>query len=190
MSDANCSKSVSINAISPGTISGGGTLCAPFDAAEFASETPGSGGGPITYQWQRRTGTDPFADIGGATLATYDAPAVTAATDFRRVATSTLNMVPCAAISNELRVTPNAVTAGTISGGGTLCAPFDADAFASETPGSGGGPITYQWQRRTGTDPFADIGGATLATYDAPVVAVVTDFRRVATSTLNMVPCA
>jgi hypothetical protein len=185
---------VSPNAIVPGMIAGGGTLCSPFDPVAFTSTTSGSGGGTISYQWQiSTTSADAgFANIGGATLATYDAGVVSVPTWFRRVATSTLNDVPCADNSNVLMVTPNAIVPGVIAGSQTLCSPFDPVAFTSTTPGSGGGTISYQWQMSTTSADagFANIGGATLATYDAGVVSVPTWFRRVATSTLNDVPCA
>jgi hypothetical protein len=89
-------------------------------------------------------------------------------------------------------VSPNAIDPGVIAGSQTLCSPFDPDAFTNTTSGSGDGAITYQWQMSTtiAVAGFSDIGGATSATYDAGVVAVVTWFRRVATSTLNSVPCA
>ncbi|HLF53273.1 hypothetical protein, partial [Flavobacterium sp.] len=185
---------VTVNDISPGVIAGSQTLCTPFNPVAFTSTTPGSGGGTITYQWQMSTtgcGSG-FTDIVGATSATYDAPAVTVVTYFRRVATSTLNGTPCYDNSNCLTVTPNAINPGVIAGSQTLCAPFDPVAFTNTTPGSGDGAITYQWQMSTTGcgSGFADIVGATSATYDAPAVAVVTYFRRVATSTLNGVPCS
>ena len=185
---------LTVNNVSPGVIAGNQTLCAPFDPVAFTSTTPGSGGGTISYQWQKSTTSESagFADIPGATAATYDAPAVAVQTWFRRMATSTLNTVPCADNSNVLMVSPNAIVPGVIAGSQTLCAPFNPDAFTSTTPGSGGGAISYQWQMSTtsATEGFANIGGATAATYDAGVVSVPTWFRRVATSTLNDVPCA
>ncbi|PKP11132.1 MAG: hypothetical protein CVU08_13045, partial [Bacteroidetes bacterium HGW-Bacteroidetes-3] len=68
---------VTVNSIVPGVIAGSQTLCAPFDPVAFTSTTPGSGGGTITYQWQMSTtsASAGFANIGGATLATYDAGA-------------------------------------------------------------------------------------------------------------------
>ena len=185
---------VNSNNISPGVIAGNQTLCSPFDPVAFTSTTPGTGGGTISYQWQMSTtsAVAGFANIGGATLATYDAGVVSVPTWFRRVATSTLNDVPCADNSNVLLVSPNAIVPGVIAGSQTLCSPFDPVAFTSTTPGSGGGTISYQWQMSTTSADagFANIGGATLATYDAGVVSVPTWFRRVATSTLNDVPCA
>ena len=82
-------------------------------------------------------------------------------------------------------VTPTGINPGEIAGSQTLCSPFDPAAFTSVTPGSDHGTITYQWQSSiiSGVTGFANIVGATSATYDAPAVAVTTYFRRVATST-------
>ncbi|TDD73691.1 Ig-like domain-containing protein [Flavobacterium caseinilyticum] len=183
-----------VNVISPGTIDGSQTLCTPFDPVAFTSTTPATGTGTLTYQWQISTTgcTGTWTDIANATLATYDAPAVTVITNFRRVATSTLNGVACPAISNCLTVTPNNVTSGSIAGDQTLCTPFDPIAFTSTTAGTGSGPVTYQWQISTTgcTGTWTNIANATAAIYDAPTVAVTTYFRRVTTSTLNGVLCS
>ncbi|WP_157802072.1 T9SS type A sorting domain-containing protein [Flavobacterium sp. 1] len=187
-----------VNTVNPGVIAGNQTLCTPFDPAAFTNTTPGSGsaGGEITYQWQiSTTGCDgTWANIQGATSATYDAGAVAVITNFRRVATATLNGVTCSANSNCLIVTPNPITPGAIAGDQIGCSPFDAAAFTSTTPGSstGAGVISYQWQiSTTGCDgTWANIQGATSATYDAPSVTAITNFRRVATSTLNGVACS
>ncbi|MBW4362843.1 hypothetical protein, partial [Flavobacterium taihuense] len=175
----------------PGEIAGSQTLCAPFNPAAFTSVTPGSDHGTISYQWQSSTDGTTFTNIAGATSATYDAPAVAVKTWFRRVATSD---VGCAGNSNVLTVTPNDIAPGTIAGDQTLCSPFDPAAFTSTTVGSStnGGVISYQWQwSTTGCEgSWSDISGATSATYNAGVVSVITNFRRVATSTLNGVACS
>jgi hypothetical protein len=183
---------VTVNNITPGSITGDQTLCTPFDPPAFGS-VAATGSGVITYQWQSNTTgcTGTWANITGATAATYDAPAVTVTTYYRRVATSTLNGVACAANSNCLTVTVNNINPGSLTGYQTLCAPFDPAVFGS-VAATGSGVITYQWQSNTtgcgGT--FANITGATAATYDAPAVTVTTYYRRVATSTLNGVACA
>ncbi|AOW09626.1 hypothetical protein EM308_08985 [Flavobacterium gilvum] len=202
-SDVGCSANSNVlvvtpNDITPGTIAGNQTLCTPFDPAAFTNTTPGSttNGGTISYQWQMSTngceGT--WTNIQGATSATYDAGAVSVITNFRRVATSTLNGVMCSANSNCLTVTPNPITPGVIAGSQIGCTPFDAVAFTSTTPGSstGVGVISYQWQMSTNgcEGTWANILGATSATFDPPAVSVITNYRRVATSTLNGVMCS
>jgi hypothetical protein len=189
---------VTPNPISPGVIAGDQTLCSPFDPAAFSSTTLGSttGAGVITYQWQSSTtsAVAGFSNIAGATSVTYDAPAVAVKTWFLRIATSTLNSVPCSANSNVLVVTPNAVTAGAIAGNQSICSGGDPIAFTNSTSGTGGGTITYQWQSGTGTcatATFSNIAGATSATFDVPAgLSATTSYRRTAISTLNGVPCS
>ena len=134
----------------------------------------GTGGGVITYQWQISTTgcAGSWSNIASATSATYDAPLVSVVTNFRRMATSTLNGVTCSANSNCLTVTPSGVNPGEIAGSQTLCTPFDPIAFTSTIAGSGNGVITYQWQiSTTGCDgAWSNIASATSATYDAPAV--------------------
>ena len=91
-------------------------------------------------------------------------------------------------------MTPNPVSPGVIAGDQTGCTPFDAIAFTSTTAGSttGAGLISYQWQMSTtGCDgAWTDIVGATSATYDPQAVTVITNYRRVTTSTLDGVACS
>lgn len=194
--DANtsCFEDVIVNAIDPGVIAGNQTLCTPFDPVAFTSTTDATGTGDITYQWQISTTSCAagFADIPGANNAIYDAPAVTQVTYYRRVATSTVNGVPCSDFSNCLTVTPNDTDPGVINNAQTICVGEDPAALTNVTPATGDGNISYQWQVST-TDcssGFADIPGATDATFDPGPLTVTTYYRRTATSTLNGVTCS
>src|SRR5205823_870470 len=87
---------VTVNPVTPGTISADQTLCTGGNPAIFTSVTAATGSGSITYQWQLSTTScgAGFSDIAGATAATYDPPAgLTQTTYYHRVATSTLNGV-------------------------------------------------------------------------------------------------
>ncbi|WP_276505062.1 beta strand repeat-containing protein, partial [Terrimonas pollutisoli] len=188
---SNC-LTVTVNTVTAGTISTDQTICSGGNPAAFTS-VAATGSGTLAYQWQSSTTdcTTGFSNISGATTATYDPPTGLAVTTYyRRVATFTLSGVPCTATSNCVTVTVNTVTAGSITGTQTICGGGDADAFTS-VDATGGGTITYQWQSGTGgcAGTFTNISGATSATYDPPVLAVTTYYRRIATSTLNGVPC-
>jgi hypothetical protein len=185
---------VTPNNVSSGAIAGDQTLCSPFDPAAFTSTTAGTGSGTVTFKWQISTtgcaGT--WSDIASATSATYDAPAVSVVTNFRRVTISTLNGVVCSANSNCLTVTPNNVSSGSVAGDQKVCIGDDPAAFTSTTAGTGSGVVTYQWQSNTTgcSAAFTDIVGATSATYDPGVASVTTYYRRVTISTLNGVICS
>src|SRR5688500_19341829 len=125
-----------------------------------------------------------------ATGSTYDAQSgLTEDTKYRRVTISTLNAVMCEALSNELTVTVNNVSGGTIAADQTVCT--DPAAFTSTTDGTGDGTITYRWE--SSVSPFTTwntIGMATGSTYDAPSgLTQDTKYRRVTISTLNADVC-
>ncbi|MBK6700110.1 MAG: T9SS type A sorting domain-containing protein [Saprospiraceae bacterium] len=191
--NSNCI-TVTVHDLTPGSIAADQTICSGGDPAGFTS-VAATGSGTITYQWQSSTtgcnGT--FSNIARATSATYHAPSgLTVTTSYRRVATSTLNGVPCSATSNCITLTVNDLTPGSIAADQTICSGGDPAAFTS-VAATGSGTITYQWQSSTtgcnGT--FSNIAGATLATYDVPSgLTVTTSYRRVATSTLNGVACS
>lgn len=137
------------------TISHGGT---PNTLTESVAATGGGGG--YTYQWQSSTtsAVAGFANIGGATAATYSPGALTQTTWYRRIATTgcgsetsnaieiTVNMYVCSGSS------PSAISSGSAASGG-----------------GGGGP-TYQWEISTTSSAagFSDIGGETGATLSSP----------------------
>ncbi len=185
---------VYVNTVTGGTVGSDETLCGNNPAA-FTITTPATGLGTLTYQWQSNTTGcgGSWANIPGATSATYDAPAgVTVTTYYKRVTTSTHNSVSCTADSNCITVTANSVTSGTISGNRTVCVGGDPAAFTESVPANGTG-LTYQWQISTagGAGPWTDIPLATAATYDAPgPISVVTYFRRMAFATVNSTTCS
>lgn len=78
-------------AIDPGAVAGNQSICAGGNPAAFTSTAPGTPATSawVTYQWQQDVGcTGVFANIPGATNATYDPPAgQTVSTCFRRVVT-------------------------------------------------------------------------------------------------------
>jgi hypothetical protein len=94
-----------VNAVtSPGSVGSDQVLTSPADPALFTSISPATGVGSITYQWQSGTtgcGGGSWANIPGATAASYDAPGgLTVTTYYRRVATSTIQGSQCTDVSN------------------------------------------------------------------------------------------
>ena len=122
--NSNCI-TVTVNAVTGGTVAADETICSGGDPAAFTQTGASTGGGALTYQWQSSTTSCAagFSDIGGATATTYDPPAgLLVTTYYRRVTTSTLNAVPCTANSNCLTVTVNPDnTVGPASSSPTLC---------------------------------------------------------------------
>lgn len=164
------------------------TICNSTDPAAFTSTVAGTGGGPggtFTYQWQNASASGgPYADIGGATAATFDPTAanIAAGRFFRRRVRSG----DCADVfSNiiEFRVdTP--VLGGTIGSDQTICEtpgdPANLTNVASPTGGSNTGSYNFQWEESTtsAAGPFNTIGGATSNTFNPPAGVTTTTFYR------------
>ena len=135
------------------------TVCAPA-AATFTVAATGTG---ITYQWQVSTVAVPaYTNIAGATAATYNTGATTAAMNgnsYHVVVTGSCNTVT----SNNVTLTVN--TAAAITGqpaAQTVCNGTTA-TFTVTATGTG---ATYQWQSATAVGgPYTNIAGATSATY-------------------------
>ncbi len=192
-----CSKTsntlkVTVNNLTAGTVGADQTICSGDDAAAFTVATAATGDGTLSYQWQISTdGGAMWNDINAATDATYDEGTLTADAQYRRITTSTLDMVACTATSNVITVTVNNVTAGEVAGDQTICSTDDAAAFTEVIPSTGDGTLSYQWQISTdGGTVWNDINTATASTYDEGALSADAQYRRITTSTLNMVACS
>ncbi len=185
---------VTANAITAGAISGNRTICSGGDPAGF-TETISATGTNLNYQWQISTTTSagPWTDLIGEVNATYDPPGpITQTTYYRRIAVATVNSTSCSATSNFVTVFVNSVTPSTMAGDQSICGiSDDPTAFTVTSPASGSGSLSYQWQSNTTgcAGSWANIVGATSATYDAPNVLLTTFYRVIVTSTLNSVAC-
>jgi hypothetical protein len=189
------------------TVTGNGVFpCSGTPSIGSASVSPTSGNsgttfslsipaitsvGGVTYQWQQFNpgmGTY-FANIPGATTATYSLAGISATTYFRVIVT-------CSTTGSS--VTSNIVSA-TLSPAGTACAGIPTAGsvgtnvtsgcapsylanmyYTSSDPATGG--LFYQWQVSPDNTTWSNVSGATAALYTATVTA--TKYYRV------MVGCA
>lgn len=190
---------VYVNNVTGGAVGNDENLCNTTNPSAFTEITASTGSGALTYQWQSTTSAtgcsaaSTWNTIAFATLSTYDPPAgVVVTTWFRRITTSTLNGVQCTAMSNCIMITANSVTAGTIGPNSrTVCSGGDPAVFNSTLAGTGTG-LSYQWQSSPSgaAGTWADISGATAASYDPPgPMTTTTYFRRVATGTVGVATC-
>jgi alpha-tubulin suppressor-like RCC1 family protein len=127
---------------------------------------------PFAYQWQRSDdGGATFADIAGATAASYSTPATTIAADHGdryRVIVSNLEGATTSAAATltvTANIVPPAITQQpqdvTVAVGGN----------ATFTVVATGTNVQYQWQRSNdGGNTFTDIAGATNASFTLPNV--------------------
>ncbi len=181
---------VTINSVTPGTITGSQTICNAGDPSILTFSTGATGSSTLTYQWQSGTdGTTFPTNLGTGT--SYDPPSgLTTTTYYRCIATSTLNGIPCTAISNMLTVTVQAaVGGGTIATSQTICSGGNPAAFTESGVSTGSGVLSYQWQTGTDGSTFPTNVGSNSTTYAPSGIGITTYYRRVTTSTTNGVGC-
>ncbi len=190
---------IAVNSVNSGSISGDQTICTNGgnqDPIAFTVSTPATGSGTLTYKWQFSNNNNTFYDVSGALAPVYNPPP-NSGHYFRRVTTSSLNTVPCDAISNTLTITtiPPVIT-GTIAIEGLgsnynqlICNGGNLNPLIETSPGEGIS-LSYQWQNYINST-WTDISGANNPSYNPPPnITQNTGFRRVAISTLNGVSCS
>ncbi|EAY24439.1 conserved hypothetical protein [Microscilla marina ATCC 23134] len=151
------------NAVDAGSIGSAQTICSGGTPALLTSTTAASGGnGSFTYQWQSSGDGTNFSNVSGATSATYQPPALSQNTYYRRTATSGGGCG--SANSANVLLTVNAPQAPTVSitsdDADNTIAPGTKVTFTA-APTNGGTSPTYQW-KVNGTD----VSGATAATFE------------------------
>ncbi|SFO78012.1 VCBS repeat-containing protein, partial [Chitinophaga sp. YR627] len=160
------------------------TFCSTGDAAIITGAAPAGGSGTFTYQWQSSTDNTTFTNIAGATALSYDPPAASVTTYYRRQVTS--GACSNASTSNVVTITiQSALTPGAIAASQEFCVSGDPVAFTQTTaPTGGSGTYTYQWQSSvtSASTGFTDISGATAVAYDAAAISQTTYYRRITRS--------
>lgn len=177
---------VTINNVDPGSIAANQVICYGNNPAAFTSITPGTGAGIIHYQWQSALSpTSTFNNTSPVdTLLTYDPPSLTINTWYRRMVISTLNGVSCTTYTTVVSITINTVSSGVVATDQTICNNSTPVAFTVQTPASGLGNLTYQWQLSPNQVNWTNISGATASTYAPPSLSDTTWYRRIVFSNL------
>jgi hypothetical protein len=140
----------------------GATLTASNDISDP------DGMGAVGYQWQRADGEGGWADIAGATAATYDLTQADVGFAVRAIASYTDGGGEAESFTSN---TTTAVADAQLPGSGgvavTGAATQGATLTASHTLADpdGMGAVTYQWQRADGSGGWIDISGATGSGY-------------------------
>lgn len=152
-------------------------------------------GGPISYQWQKKTGAGDWSNVSGATsvaLTQADSSSSnigsnTETVRFRRMATG-VNGAPN--YSNEFifYVYPNDAIAGSIGADHTVPYPreINTDILQSVSVGSATNFTTYSWEQET-SGSFSAIPNANSASYTLPELTETTTFKRKVETTCNTV---
>jgi hypothetical protein len=167
---ASTTATVVVNAVSvAGNAASTQNICYGFTASLTLTGYTG------TIQWQTNA-SGSFVDINGAISNTYTTPALTATTSYQAVVT---NGVSAPAASNSVQVTVIPTSLGGSVNGTAICSGTSTELSLSEYIG------TMQWQSNS-SGTFADIEGATSATYTTPALTVTTSYKVIVTNT----PCS
>ncbi len=134
---------------------GSTTICNGGDPASFGTNFPLIASGALTYQWEVSDDNITYNAIPGATANTYDPPAVTQDSYYRRITTATLNGVECTVTSNVLELinggnaTPGSI--GTTNPNGTngtneeVICEGDTPSQIVELAPATGQTLSYEW---------------------------------------------
>lgn len=172
------------------------SFCGPFNGLQgagtpfqFTGTTPTGGDRTYVYQWQSSADGTNFTNMPGATGADLLLPATNTNTWFRRMVTSGSCTTPLISNVIEITIQPvlanNAITTPAVN---SFCGPGNPSPITASTPTGGNGTYIYQWQSSADNTTFADIPGATGATYDPPLLTITTYYRRTITSGSCTVP--
>ena len=186
---------VTLISLSAGEIAATQTVCGDANVATITSAVDPVSNGTVSYEWETSIDGDTWSTVAGADQSTYTPPI----TDdlvrfFRRKAISDLNGTSCEATTDPVIVYVNRFENEDsheiqLSGSATICNGGDPAAFTVNFTLLASGDITYQWQSSSDNITFSDIGGATNALFDPPMVTADIYYRRITTSTLNGVVC-
>ncbi|MFM7595353.1 MAG: PKD-like domain-containing protein [Flavobacteriales bacterium] len=179
---------ITVNTVTSGTISAAQTLCQGGDPTLLSVVTNPTGAGTLSYQWQSSTTNlaGSYSNILGQTGTSYDPPPLNANTWYQLITTSSLNNVTCNATTPTILITVVTLNVGSIATNQTICVGGDPAAFTSVVATSNNGAsIGYQWQSSLDNATWANIIGATAATYDPPVQNDTIWYRRLVTASLG-----
>jgi PKD repeat protein len=165
-----------------GSITGDSSICYNT-ASGMISEVTGASGsaGTYQYQWQSSANNSTWANVSGATSASYSPGVLTSTTYFRRAVTTDVGCGPSYTSSVKVTVYDD-VAAGTIGTNQTICYNTTPSSIGqTTTPTGGDGTWTYQWEESTNGTTWANVAGATTTTYAPGALKTTTYYRLVAT---------
>ncbi len=168
--------SITVNpAFAVGSVAASQSICPGSTPAELIGTAPTGGWLPYSYQWESSSDGVTFSPISGANIITYQPGALSTATYFRQVQTSSGS---CGSFNtNAVRISMNpTIVAGVIAASQTICS-GSVPALLTATAPSGTSP-TYQWESSLDDVTFTTISGATLQNYQPGALTTTTYYRQ------------
>lgn len=167
-------------AIGNNTISADQTICYNNIPAQLRGAGTLSGGtGQYTFQWQSSADGAVWTNINGATGATYSPPALTASTQFKRVAFSG----NCSLSSNAVTINVQGLLGNyNIGSSQTICSNTAPELLSGQAPTGGNGTFAYQWESSLNNSTWTIIPDATAADYQPAALTALTYYRRLTSS--------
>ena len=166
----------------------------------FSVTATRTGTGTLGYQWQiQQSGTGDWANISGATSATYTTAAATVAagsgpsnTDKYRVVVSLTGAESVISNAVTLTVTAAVITIGTQPANASAVE-GETETFTVTATATGGATLSYQWQKSDDAGSnWSTIVGATSASYTTGALTVADDnndqYRVVVSATKEATP--
>jgi hypothetical protein len=182
--DANCNSlytnSVTVTvrpAFSIGSIGSSQTICNGVTPTILTNSAAPSGGqGTYTYIWENSLNNTDWSIITGATGVSYQPPALTVTTYYRRKVTD----ATCGnGYNNTVTITVKPVfLVGSIGPAQTICINTAPTLLTSTSPSGGMGGYSYFWESSLNGTDFNAISGATSETYQPGVLSQTTYYRR------------
>lgn len=166
-----------VNSVTGGQIGSDQVIASGGNPNAFTEIQPSSASGVISYRWQSSTtgASSGFADIPGATAATYDPPSgLTTTTWYKRVAESLYNSNSCMAESNVIYVSIGSC----LSPGITVQPSISSDICegtgnVSLSVTAVGSALTYQWYEGSSplsaTSTYSGVNTSTLIISDPTI---------------------
>ncbi len=168
ISSTGCSKSQTFSVNILPALSGGGievsssTInCSGYNAGAISSVSLASGGkADYVYQWQSSTDNINFTDISGANLTSYDPPALTQTTYYRRKVTDACGAEAVSSNVHQIQIVPDPQITITDATERTICSGGNISLEATVIGGSGTCAATWQSSStQSGTYTNEQVGG-------------------------------
>lgn len=127
---------------------------------------------PLQYQWYQGTSPSTATPVNGATLSSFQTPALTQTTSYWVKVTNTCN----SANSNTATVTVNPCTPPSITSHPASQTITSGQQASLSVTATGTAPLSYQWYQGSSPNTATPVGGATGSSFQTPALTQNTSY--------------